>query len=313
MEELNLLIEAQRAIDLNKNAKNYRVALPIEVGVDKANPKRGVSIIYEVAPGVQLNQLTKMLQVFNESPQKYFTEYDECIKQHPWLRNPEKWMHELPKAYLKAQNEQFLFIGPDQSRVSHADPHTGNVFIDFQNGRLMPTYIDTGLTVTRNTREVINHLGFCTDLILGNSRGIAKRVVENAHALPQGSTKEALIDSLTEQFDKTLFRSGNNLNDFQNTISTLKSIIIEAGIIDSPTESLFLKAEVQSLMTYRELSKSVGQQHSHLIKESIGDVCRGLLKALVSKPSACLKNIYETMKHFLSDPYHAIRTAAQFV
>lgn len=314
--ELDFLHEAQAAKILGEQGKRFRVAQPIEVARGRtstgAPTKRGVSLVLHIAPGISLDKLMRMLEVYRTNPARYAIEFADEIRRFPWLAHPERWTGELPHTYLAAQNEQAMFVFGRRNRVSHGDPHAGNVFVDFQDGRLALTYIDTGLTVSRNGNQVIHNIGMCTDLITGNSRGLARRIIDSADSLSTGKTRQELINELAKMLDSELFKKGINLTNPHYTQNTLNSMLERLGVIDSPTQALFFKSQMQSILHYLELSRLTGQQNN-MLKNSVGDIFRGLREAFFTHPPYIISHIFGTLWHFISNPTQSIRTLTQFL
>ncbi len=316
IQELNLATEANAAKMLASGAKRYKVAQPIEVGFPKKlngqTGKRATSLVLEMAEGIRLDDLMKMLEIYKANPKLYSKQFADEIKKHPWLANPITWLDQLPNTYLRAQNEQSLYSVFWGRRLTHGDPHAGNVFIHFNNNQLGITYIDTGLVVVRKNKAVINNLGSCLDFIIGNSREFAKRIINTAQKLPPGKTKRELIRELTETLDKELFKKGINLTNPHYTQNTLNSILERIGIIDSPVQALFYKSQMQTVLHYLELSRLAGQ-NNNMLKNSLGDIMLALGKGFIRNPFYTTWSIFPSIFRGVCNLPHSVRNLTQFL
>ncbi len=306
MEELDLNIEAQGARNLAAGAKRFDVAQPIEVG-NRAG--RGISVVYEMAPGIEMDKLIKMLKVYKENPQEYFERFKDRIARHEWLAEPEKWMKDLPSTYARAENEQFMFTSKG-GRTIHGDPHAGNVFInlDPKTNKLRVTYIDTGLTMQRTNKEIVNDLAMSFNIMTGNSRGIARQLVENAD-ISAGTSREELINKFASLLDERLFKAGINLKDSQYNGKVINSILNELGIVSSSKDGVMIKAAIQRILTLNELKEVTGSLINP--KDNLLDLSRGLRGAFLRDPVATTRTVLPAFKYIGNNRVDAFRTLFQ--
>lgn len=221
-QEVDLAKEMDAAEILGKNAKHYNVAKPIEV-------KDNIYVM-EKASGVQFNEFI-----------------DQMTKEGKKIS--EKEMVSLMRNYFQVFFEQLLSVPKKGSKVMHADPHPGNVFIDLTNKEKPFTFIDTG-NVLRYTPEeaienVLNHL----DYFIGNAKGIAKALLRNAN-LPEGMTKEQAQNLVEQGLKEKAYNGHTNLLDgqiFQNINNIGLKIMEDNGIIPNQNNTNLLKAEVTYL------------------------------------------------------------------
>lgn len=305
LEELDFRLEKEGAEHLAERAKRYQVAPIEDIGLDKANGT-GVSIICGVAPGVQLDKLHEMLQVYKESPVEYASKYADIIAKNPWLAYPDDWKEQLAPGYLASQNEQVLFLRSKAGRTSHGDPHMGNVFVDFQDGKLQWTYIDTGLTVTRTPGTVMKHLGLSLDFLLGNSKNMAKELIRKADALPinyEGKpiTPKQLRKILNRLLQERLFDSGIDLKNMKTVQTVIEHTLEDVGIVQSAQDSVFLKSQLQTMLTYRELAKVTDTTEGGVFAKMAPDVFKGLKIGMKQAPLQTIhvvgRTLFETIKH----------------
>lgn len=314
-QELDYVVEAQGAQDLARGAKRFKVAQA--TGLAKDNNGRGIAIAYERAEGLSIDRVIKIRQALETDAVGARIKYKKDIATHPWLETPETWLDKLPQAYLDAQNEQVLFIN-GAFKTSHGDPHLGNVFMTVRDGKPMLTYIDTGLTVTRQSQEVAQQLGSLVDVLTGNWRGVARTIIYNAEALPMNVHGQPVNRPwLTSQLEKRLQErlkpgQGIDLTDLQTVNRVLDLVTEELGIIPNTRDAIFLKSQLQSLLTYEELSRFAGQPDNVILRQSMGDTVTGLCKAFSAEPNATWRGIQYSIYNFGTQPVTALRNLNQF-
>jgi hypothetical protein len=317
--ELDFDQEKNGAINLSKRSKRYQVALPEAVG---KIGETSVCLVYSVAPGIQLDKLVEMLSVYKLNPAVYTDIYATEIKAFPPLGSPEDWIKDLPQTYLAAQNEQALFLrnGKNKERTSHGDPHTGNIFLHFgKNNKLILTYIDTGLTVTREPVEVICHLGVFLDGILGNSRRLALQLIESAQELPteykgRRISRNQLIDLLAEKIETGVYNSTSSQQlDLAQKQKVFDKILDELDIIPNPGNIVFLKAQLQTYLTYRQLSNVVGQPDNNMFVASSTDMAEGLLRGLRTAPLETIITVSGSVAQVFENPALAWKRFQDFI
>ncbi len=285
--ELNFGLEAQGAKDMAQGAKRFNVAQTLEVG---SKDGQNVSLVMEKANGIRLDNLIEMIQLYKENPAEYFSKYSSQIEANPALKNPESWMGDLGKAYQKAQNEQAMFVGINGERTIHADPHPGNVFIDFDSKTNKPiiNYIDTGNTVKRTQSQTLQDLGLSINMMFGNSEGIARTMLDGA-TIPSGADSEALVKQFAEKLDEKLYKAGINLKSTQYTQSTINEIMKELNIIPDAGNSNLMKATLQRIETSRAINRVCGTSSSKVV--DIKDLAQGILKSFKANPKETIKTI----------------------
>ena len=317
--ELDFTHELVGAKRLAQGARRYKVAQGIELGYGiskKPQVKRkAISMIYEYIDGVKLEELIDMLKLYRTNPAEYLTKYADQIKKFPWLAKPKEWMSTLPQTYLDAINEKaILGIYSYKSCVSHGDPHAGNIFINMRDdgSKLRLTFIDTGLTVTRSSKQVFSNLSICVSFITGNSKELARAIVESAERLPKGKTKEQLIKIIADRLDKKLFKKGIALTNPQYTNTVINSILEKLGIIDSPTQAIFFKSQMQAILHYLSLSEVAGQ-NNNMLRQSLLDIAQSQIKAFCIHPKDAARSLLSSVKHFFQNFSQSIRTLTQFL
>lgn len=313
--ELDLASEAADAVALEKGATKYRVSQPLAIGYDTAsgNPL-AVSIVLSRAKGVSMEDLVDMIKHYRHDRHQYYHQFQKEIALHPWLAQPEVWMHSLPHVFLKAYTEQVL-LRNQPVLTSHGDPHSGNVFITWntKTQRLDPTFIDTGMVIKQKPQGTLLYAGFVLDTALGNSRGLAERMVKMAIRLPKGVSNESLVDRLAQDLDRKIFRARVNIMKNNYTGRMIDQILRDHRVILSPEQVGFFKANAQAVMTYRELSAAVGDAQDRFVKEALSDVIAGLKKRVWRHPLKVLNVIWPGLKHFLRHPKEALRVLIQFL
>ena len=167
-EELNFNTEYANNKLLAKGAQRYKVADITDISKD------GSCIVMNMANGIQMNKLVKILNDYKANPAEFAVKYAKEIKENPWLADPEKVMKDLPTTILKTFDEQFMFMKKGGKSLMHGDPHTGNFFITVdKNGKLIPEFIDTGNCVSRSSKQIKEDIKFFTNYFVGNSEGVA--------------------------------------------------------------------------------------------------------------------------------------------
>ncbi len=307
--ELNFGLEAQGARDMSKGAKRFNVAQTLEVG---SRNGQNVSLVMEKASGIRLDNLLEMIKLFRENPNEYFTKYADEIQATPALKNPQTWLDDLGIAYQKAQNEQAMFVGADGIRTIHADPHPGNVFIDFdsQTGKPIINYIDTGNTVQRTNRQTLQDIALSINMMFGNSEGIAREMMDGA-TLPSGADKETLVKQFAQMLDERLYKAGVNLKSTQYTQNTINGIMKELNIIPNAGNSNLMKATLQRIETSRAINKVCGTSSSKAV--DIKDLALGILKSFKVNPKETLDTIKPIIKWAYKNNDQAMLTFFQMI
>ncbi|MBY0405217.1 MAG: hypothetical protein K2X66_15065 [Cyanobacteria bacterium] len=327
MNELDFGQEYISAYHLAKDASRFKVANPIEVGYKEVGGP-GVSLVAEKASGLSLDHLIPILELYRQSPKDYprvlSERYGPLVSKYPWLQHPEKWIEELPLTFLSAQNEQTLFIPNSGRRIAHGDPHSGNLFVDFpgwepnqklkRSKTLKPslTYIDTGLMTVRNQEEVINHLGIFLDLITGNYKSLAERIIKTAEYLPPQWSREELENELTKRLEKGLFPSAESLTDLKQINQIINRALRELRIIQNKNEAVFFKSQFQTLITFIQLSQLAGKDFK-VIQRSLVDITRGVVLGMLRSPNPTFQTLWSSFGHLYRKPSRALRVLYKFI
>lgn len=307
--ELDFGIEAQSAKNLAHDANRFKVAQTLEVGT--LNGKH-ISMVQEKANGVPLDDLLKMIELYRENPTEYFAKYAKTINEHPALNTPENWMNDLGIAYQKAQNEQAMFIGKGGTRTIHADPHPGNVFIDFDvtTGKPQILYIDAGNVVQRTNSQTLQDIALSLNMMIGNSKGIANAMLEGA-TLPSGANKAQLSERFAQLLDERLYKANVNLKSTQYTQNTINEIMKELNIIPDSANSNLMKATLQRIETSRAINRICGTSSSKAV--DIKDLARGIIKSFKVNPKETWQTIKPIMKWAYQNNDQAMITFFQMV
>lgn len=290
--ELDFGLEAQGAKDMANGAKRFKVAQTLEVGSKNG---RNISLVMEKASGVPLDKLLRMLKLYKENPTEYITKYADEIAEFPALKSPDNWMKELELTYQRAQNEQAMFVNSNGQRTIHADPHAGNIFVDFDSktGKPEIVYIDTGNVINRNTSETLKDVGLSLNMMIGNSKGIAEAMLDGA-TLPGGANKEQIAEQFAKLLDERLFKADINLKNTQYTQNSINQIMKELNIIPNSSNSNLMKATLQRIETARGIRSICGNTGNEKIA-NIKDLGIALIKAFKTDP----KEAWKTLKPIL--------------
>ncbi len=305
--ELDYGAEALGAKNMADGAKRFSVAQTVEVGSKNG---ANISLVMEKADGVGLDTLIDLLDFKNKHPHDYMNlsilsdegkELNPWIKNkgtidaNPWIKDTESYAEQLPVAYQKAQNEQSMFLSQNGVKTVHADPHPGNVFVDFDPNTKTPkiTYIDTGNVLTRTNSEVLSDISLSLNMLIGNSEGIATSLLNNA-TLPKGMTQQAAIEQVSRLLDEKLYKAGINLKDVNYTQATMMGILSDLNIIPDASNSNLLKANLQRIKTSREIFAVTGTEANKSI--DIHDMLAGIKQSFKSNPKATMKTIKPIVK-----------------
>lgn len=308
--ELDFNFEKEGAVNLAQGAKNFKVANVLDLGTEKTS-KNATGIVYELAEGISLDKIITMCKTFKENPTKYLNEYKDEIKTHAWLKNPSDWLKELPKSYFKAINEM-NFIPKGDVIFSHGDPHAGNVFINFdeKSKKIIPTFIDAGLTVKRSRKQTAENISYMTNYLIGNSKELAKKLLDKASFVPTNKTYDELIDSISTELNKKLFKSGYNIRNFGNNQKIIDSILDKKGIILSGEEAVFSKAQLQGIATGNELCKLANTPFEPSM--IINDVKEGLMQSLKKDFKYTAKQLLSPIAHVVKNTEDSLSVLFQF-
>ena len=307
--ELDFGIEAQSAKDLAQEAKRFSVAQTLEIGTQNG---KNISIIQEKANGVPLDGLLKMIELYKENPTEYFAKYAKEIEANPALKTPENWMGDLGVAYQRAQNEQAMFITKSGIKTIHADPHPGNVFVDFDatTGKPKIVYIDAGNVIQRTNSQTLQDIGLSLNMMVGNSKGIAEAMLDGA-VLPSGADKAQVAEQFAKLLDERLYKAGVNLKDPKYTKATINNIMKELNVVPDPNSSNMLKATMQRIETSRAINNACGSTSSKVV--DIKDLMNGILKSFKANPKETWQTIKPIMKWAYQNNDQAMITFFQMI
>lgn len=318
--ELNFKYEYEYNKLLQKGAKRYQVADITRIADD------GSCILMEKAPGIQMNNLMKMLRDYKDNPSAFKTKYAKEIAENPWLADPKQVIKNLPESITKAFDEMFLFMKKDGSSMMHGDPHMGNYFINAtKDGKLIPVFIDTGNCVSRSSQQIQEDLKFLTNYFVGNSKGIAKyfikqceqdqnfiaRLIQKEKLLPKGKDPESfLIEKIAKEIQETIFAKKHNITSVDSVQKTIQTILENNGLSMKPEASTALKAQMQFFTGISEAASLSGK------KVDVGTIIKDIPEALMDMIQS-RTNPFSTIKDALSFAYknqeQATRNMYQFL
>jgi predicted unusual protein kinase regulating ubiquinone biosynthesis (AarF/ABC1/UbiB family) len=312
--ELNFEEEASNAKALAEGGTRYKVAQAIETAT-APSAKYPTSMVQEVAKGLSLEEVSRMLEVYKQDPAQYHREFTSKFKSNPWLEKPEEWMHEVPALYRDTFNEQTLLnVKKGNVNVSHGDPHEGNVFIHVnpETSKLEMTYIDAGLVAKRSSARAVEHMAFSVNMLVGNTNAIARMMVNSAPVLPKGSDKEKLIKEVSTTLRKELFNGKVDITNGKYNSALMDKLMEKHGIFVPESETVFLKSNMQAHAVYRKWSALVGQPQNNYIPDSLSDIRKGASKLVKLEPTKTSHEAISTVGHVLSNPKQALTSVLQF-
>lgn len=318
--ELNFKYEYEYNKLLQQGAKRYHVADITRIADD------GSCILMEKAPGIQMNNLMKMLKDYKKNPSEFKTKYAKEIEENPWLADPKQVIKNLPETITKAFDEMFLFMKKDGSSMMHGDPHMGNYFINAANdGKLIPVFIDTGNCISRNAHQIQEDLKFLTNYFVGNSKGIAKyfvkqceqdqnyiaKILQTEKLLPSGKDPESfLIDKIAKEIQEAVFAKKQNITSVDAVQKTIQTILENNGLSMKPEAATAIKAQMQFFTGITEAASLSGK------KVDVGTIMKDIPEALLDMIKS-RTNPFATVKDALSFAYknqqQASRSVYQFL
>lgn len=312
--ELDFAKEAKNAKGIAKGATRYKVAQSLECGYSSETGK-AVSLVQEIAPGVELKKLAEWLPLSEDQPDEYLKQIKSHLGKAPWLKDPDLWKSKLPKAFREAYNEQaFLRIQGNQTFLTHGDPHGGNVFVNFNptTRKLETTFIDAGLALPQNSRQAASQIGLLLGSISGDSQKLSDYILSKAE-IPMGTTSGALGSSLRQVLDERLFKANVNLTDCQYNQQFMDALLEDKQIILPEAETAAFKAQMQAIRTYDQISKVVGQRQNNYLRDSIPDLYEGLKKLFWAQPLTAGRELAPACLHYWREGNTAIRNTLQFL
>lgn len=322
--ELDFGLEAQGAANMAKNAQRFNVAQTVEIGSKNG---QNISLVMEKADGVRLDSLLDMIKYAKQNPDDFMTKSildangketnpwiknDSMVKENSWLKDFASWEEDLTKVFQKAQNEQVMFVSKEGTRTIHADPHAGNIFIDFssETGKPVINYIDTGNTITRTSSDMLKDMTLTVNMLIGNSEGIAEYLLNGA-TLPNGANKQEITKQITAMLDERLYKAGINLKSTSYTQDTFNSIMKELNIIPNVDDSNLMKATLQRIKTSREIASITGYGSPKSI--DIKDILKGLSLSFKENPSETIKSVLPILKWAKNNNKQALNTFFQMI
>lgn len=225
--ELDLKAEAEAAISLANSVKNVKVVKPVKTSTD------GTAYIMEKAEGELFSNVLNFARLEKElyiSTAFDYNKKDDAIK----------------LAYLMLQMEQVFSVPKSGEKVMHADPHPGNIFVDYKDGKAQYTLIDTGNVIHMSSevavRNMFNHLSY----YLGNTEVIAELLLKNAK-YPKEITETQAKKELKEYLDEKIYNDKTKINANDNIYMLVDTLALDwmttKGIISDPNQANLHKAE----------------------------------------------------------------------
>ncbi|WP_373533256.1 AarF/UbiB family protein [Vampirovibrio sp.] len=313
-QELDFAQEAQNAKGIAKGATRYQVAQSKACGYASGTGK-AISLVQEMAPGIELKKLTELLALHDAQPAKYREQVAPYLNQSPWLEDPNPWKRKLPNAFLKAYNQQALLrIKPNETFLTHGDPHPGNIFINVNPNRheVETTFIDAGLAIPQTSKKVAAQLGLLLGSISGNSKKLSQYILSNAD-LPADVSPTQLGAQLRQALDEKLFKANVNLTDCQHNQQFMEALLEKHCLVLPESETTTFKAQLQAIRTYDEISKAVGQPQNSYLRDSLPDLYQGIKKLLWAQPVAASRELLPAGLHYCREGNNAVRNTLQFL
>jgi predicted unusual protein kinase regulating ubiquinone biosynthesis (AarF/ABC1/UbiB family) len=300
--ELNFAQELENNRKLAQGAQRYKVAKITDISKD------GTCIVMDMAEGIQMNKLIKILQDYKANPTEFATKYAKEIAANPWLANPEKVMKELPTTLTQTFDEQFMFMKKNGTSLMHGDPHTGNFFITAdKKGRLIPEFIDTGNCVQRTGAQIQQDIDFFTNYFVGNSEGVARYFVDQCAY--KGADKAEITKKIAEEIENTIFRQVHDITKFKDVQANIQVILEKHGLQMSTENATALKAQMQFFSAISEASHLSGQSmNMATLLKDVPKASWSMIKA-GTNPWGSIKN---AVKYAFHNQQQAMGTAYQF-
>jgi hypothetical protein len=336
LKEPQLNIEAENAAAIQKGAIRYNICQALDLGT-LPNMEYPTVMVQQKAKGLPLEKVMAMLRTYNApetGPAEYAEQYQKEIAEYPWLKNPNEWMHELSKSYMGVTSEQaYLRLPKNGETVAlHGDLHPGNIFYNAKwnelerRWMLEPTLIDSGMAIIRDQASVIRHLGLMVHPFIGNTKTLARMVIEGAQNAPSNPVeKQALIQQLQHDLDQSLFkaqvwdkekrkiRTGSNITDAGHNSKLMDRLMEKYHLIPAENDTLFFKGKAQEALVFHELRTITGQPRQSALKAAMPDAVRGVKKLYTAAPRQMTKQIIGPMgAHIAFNPEHALVSALQF-
>lgn len=232
-QELDLDAEMKNGEILGKNMSKARVAKGIEVKTKGNN----TAYVMELAQGIQLSEYLEFEEIRNSM---------ECSKYGAtsMIFSPLVTKFE----YMKVVFEQLLSVPQKGEKVMHADPHPGNIFINYEKGTNKPifTFIDTGNVIKCSNKEALHNTIAHLNYFLGNTDAIAKTHLDGANL--NGKNKEECIKELSSDLYESFYKhnklsSENKIDIFSHIDASINEWMKKRGITPDPKLANLHKAE----------------------------------------------------------------------
>jgi|GEM_PF-5433660 len=313
-EELNFEAEANNAKALAAGAKSFKVALPKAVATEPGflHP---TAMVQHAAPGFSMEQLSKMITLYKKDPKEYNDYYSTKISEHPWLANPDEWMHEVPTLFRNAFNEQTLIRIHNGQMVSHGDPHEGNVFISKnpETGKMEIHFIDAGLVSIRDTKAAVTHGGLTINSMIGHTQKLAEKVVDSASPQLTGQRRQDIINSISKSLREDLYNGKVSIVDGEYFSKKLNHLMKQHGLLMPETQTVFMKSNMQAHSVYYKWCKLTNQHTEGYSADSKKDLHQGIKQLYKVEPKLIRKEVLSNFRQFVACPNQSLTSWFQHV
>ena len=271
-QELDLDAEMKNGELLGQNITKARVAKGIEV----KSSKGGVTAyVMELAQGVQLSEYLEL---------EALRTMLGCSK---FGNGGISLMASSGIAYLRYMQvvfEQLLSVPKTGEKVLHADPHPGNIFVEFEDGTGEPkfTFIDTGNVIKSSNKEALHNTILHLNYFLGNTDAIAKTHLDSANL--NGKNKEECIKNLSKFLYDSFYcknKLKNKMDIFAHIDALINNWMQNQGITPDPKLANLHKAEATyfaNAQTISILTKMRESEHKFvaLDKQTIDQIQKNI-------------------------------------
>lgn len=301
--ELNFAQELENNRKLAQGAQRYKVAKITDISKD------GTCIVMDMAEGIRMDKLLKILKDYKTNPTEFTTKYAKEIAANPWLSDPEKVMRELPTTITKTFNEQFMFMKKGGTSLMHGDPHTGNFFITAdKKGRLIPEFIDTGNCVQRTGTQIQQDINFFSNYFVGNSEGVAKYFV--AQSGYNGADKAEITQKIAKEIQETIFGQKHDITKFGAVQGNIQIIMEKYGLKMSPENATALKAQMQFFSVISEVNH-LSDAKTNMMTLVMSDIPKASWSMVKNKTNP-FSSLKDAIKYAYKNQQQAMGTAYQF-
>lgn len=296
--EINLGLEADAAETLGKYAINYNTVKPISV-------KNNIFVM-ERANGVQFDKFAEYLEKNN-------------------IKLSVNDASDLLTKYMQVFFEQLLSVPKKGSKVMHADPHAGNIFIDINNKKKPFTFIDTGNVMRYTPEEAIQNVVSHLDYLIGNSKSISKKLLKGA-TLPDGMGTKQAEEMLSKHLDETFFSGKYKIrtsDPFSAINNEAMDFMKKNKVILNSNNTNLLKAELTYLVNLASISK-IGKnidfnvaldekQQTEQMKLMGKQICESILNGISNNKKYTLKEVRERTKYIEQNPEQFFTTLYGYI